>query len=202
MINDIQPLSDRKEEILLAARKRFSEKGYASASMRHIAEDLGIEAASLYSSFKSKDDILWEIARRCARDFFVGIEPIFSDTTLSPETKLTHMLEAHIEVVLANQDASTIFFDEWKHLKEPRNEQYGNLQKQYAKRFQEVIRQGTEKGVFRAVEGRFVTTSLLSAINWIARWYRPTGRLTIEQIKEELLNLLMNGLRGERSKNN
>lgn len=50
-----------KEKIFIAAVDLFAEKGYDATSMREIAEAVGIKKASLYSHYKSKDDILEKI---------------------------------------------------------------------------------------------------------------------------------------------
>lgn len=48
---------DKKKEILNAAYILFSEKGY-SLSMSEIAESVNIKTPSIYSHFKSKDEII------------------------------------------------------------------------------------------------------------------------------------------------
>jgi AcrR family transcriptional regulator len=50
-----------KEKIMDAAIKLFSERGYDTVSMRDIASNVGIKAASIYNHFSSKRDILREI---------------------------------------------------------------------------------------------------------------------------------------------
>ena len=47
-----------KEKIINAAIFLFSDKGYSKVSVRDIAKEVGIKAASLYGHFKSKEDIL------------------------------------------------------------------------------------------------------------------------------------------------
>ncbi len=39
----------RKQEIVRKAAKLFKEKGYSAVTMRDIAKDMGIKAASLYN---------------------------------------------------------------------------------------------------------------------------------------------------------
>lgn len=50
-----------KEKIFEAAINLFAQKGFKSTSMREIAETVGIKKASMYSHYKSKDEILEKI---------------------------------------------------------------------------------------------------------------------------------------------
>ena len=47
-----------KDRIINTAILLFSDRGYSKVSVRDIAEGVGIKAASLYSHFKSKEEIL------------------------------------------------------------------------------------------------------------------------------------------------
>lgn len=194
ILPEIKPLSERKEEILTQARMLFSEEGYRSASMRNLAIRLEIKAASLYSNFDNKEEMLWEIALRCAKAFFDKIEPICAQD-LPPGEKLQALLEAHIEVIIENRDASAIFFEQWKYLGESKRKQYASFQHAYEQNFIDVLREGQANGLFHQMNARFISLSLLSASNWISHWYRPEGKMTLVEIKKELINLLLNGIR-------
>ncbi|HML04701.1 MAG TPA: helix-turn-helix domain-containing protein [Methanobacterium sp.] len=50
-----------KQKIFEAAIDLFAQKGFNATSMREIAESVGIKKASLYSHYKSKDEILEKI---------------------------------------------------------------------------------------------------------------------------------------------
>jgi AcrR family transcriptional regulator len=54
---------EKKEEILEAAYKHFSKRGY-NVSMAEIAKEVGIKAPSLYSHFISKDEIVYLIVEK------------------------------------------------------------------------------------------------------------------------------------------
>jgi len=47
-----------KENIIQAAIKIFSQKGYHAATMDEIAKEIGVSKTALYTYFKSKEDIL------------------------------------------------------------------------------------------------------------------------------------------------
>jgi AcrR family transcriptional regulator len=187
-------LSTRKLEILAEARKLFSRKGYEAASMRDLAEALGIKPASLYSHYDSKEEILWEIAQRCAREFHEAVLPAAAGPAL-PAERLDRMIRAHIEVVIRNQDASVIFFREWRHLHEPHRSEYAGSIAAYEEAFGSVLREGMAAGAFRPAPLRLSVHMLLASLNWVHRWYRPEGAMQVQDIQDSLSKLLLNGLR-------
>ncbi len=186
-------ISERKQQVISTAERLFSEKGYLATSVRDLAQALNIEAASLYSHVKSKEDLLWQIADRSANEFFNRVQPI-SDRELDTLEKLTLMIVEHIGVITDHLNASAVFFREWRHLGDVRRKQYAQRISDYEKMWREVIRQGIEEGLFKHYDDGFSTRTILSAINWTHTWYRPDGELTPREIGENLASFLLNGL--------
>ena len=85
----------RKEEIEEKATQLFRTKGYAASSMRDLAQVLGIEAASIYSHVKSKEEILQKICFRMANEFFTAKDRI-EKLDIPPIEKLSKAMEAHL----------------------------------------------------------------------------------------------------------
>lgn len=52
----------------------------------------------------------------------------------------------------------------------------------FEKLFRNTIREGIERGEFRAVDASIVAKAMLGAQNWVGVWYRETGRLKGEDI--------------------
>ncbi len=192
-IGPAERVTDRKQQILQQAALLFSAEGYQATSMRHLAVAVGIEAASLYSHFPSKEAMLQAIAWQCADDFFASVEPI-SRSGLTVKAKLKAMIVAHIEVLVRNQAAAVVFIDEWRHLNAQLRDEYASLRDRYERLFREVIHAGIVENLFRNAEPRYVALFLLSALNGTARWYRPDGPMTATEAGELQAALLLEGL--------
>src|SRR5882724_5260088 len=70
--------STRKETIIETAARLFRERGFSATSMRDLAEQVGVEAASLYNHISSKAEILQEICFKVANQFIQHIEEVDS----------------------------------------------------------------------------------------------------------------------------
>jgi TetR/AcrR family transcriptional regulator, cholesterol catabolism regulator len=186
-------VSGRKSEILSVAEKFFNEKGYLATRVRDLAEALGIEAASLYSHYKGKEEILWLIADRCANEFFESVKPI-AVSNLHTQKKLTDMIIAHVGVITRNINAAAVFFREWRHISEPRRTEYAMLRNDYEGIFRGIISQGIQENLFKNYDEGFSTRTIMSALNWTHTWYRQDGELTSDEIGRHLAGILLNGL--------
>ncbi|GHE64776.1 MULTISPECIES: TetR/AcrR family transcriptional regulator [Roseivirga] len=184
----------RKQQIEEKATKLFREKGYAATSMRDLAQVLGIEAASLYSHIKSKEEILQKICFRMADQFFAAWKEVEKEQG-SFSAKMEKAAIAHVKVITKDTDASAVFFHEWRHLSEPHLSEFLMMREDYEGRFKTIIRNGIENGEFEKVDEKFMMLTILSSLNWTYNWYKPTGSLRPEEIGKQLANLILNGLK-------
>lgn len=185
---------NRKQQIEEKATALFQQKGYAATSMRDLAQVLGIEAASLYSHIKSKEEILQKICFRMADEFFEAWKAVEVEQS-SYAAKMEKAAIAHVKVITQNTSASAVFFNEWRHLSEPHLSEFLGMRDDYEGRFIEIIEQGISKGEFQQVDPKFMMLMILSSLNWTHNWYKPEGNLNPEEIGNRLANLVLNGLK-------
>jgi len=185
--------SNRKEQIKKVAQNMFRERGYSATSMRDLANAVGIEAASLYNHIKSKEDILQQICFEIADEFFNAINAV-KELDVSAEDKLKQAILEHVKVITNHLDASAVFLHEWRFLSEPSLSEFKKLRDNYEQEFQKIILQGKVEGRFKAVDEKFYCLTLFSALNWIYDWYKPNGKLSPEEIAEQLSHLLLDGI--------
>lgn len=184
----------RKEQIELTATALFKKRGFSATSMRDLANALGIEAASIYSHIRSKEEILQRVCFRMANEFFETIEQ--ADTRSASATeRLQAAIKAHVRVLTRNTEASAVFLHEWRHLSEPHHAEFLALRNRYEEHFREIIREGIKVGEFKVPDEKFAVLTILSALNWIHTWYKPDGKMSPDEIAANLATMLLNGLK-------
>jgi AcrR family transcriptional regulator len=183
----------RKVQIEGIATELFRKKGYAATSMRDLAQAVGMEAASIYSHIKNKEALLSSICFRLADAFMDAKKEMELQTMPAPQL-LQKAIEAHVRVITNNLDASAVFLHEWRHLSPEPLAEFIALRKAYENYLIRIIQQGKEEGKFQFEDEKIAVLSLLSGLNWIYDWYKPEGKLTPEQVAQNLSQLLLNGL--------
>jgi TetR/AcrR family transcriptional regulator, cholesterol catabolism regulator len=187
------PKVSRKDQIETVATALFKERGYAATSMRDLANEVGIEAASIYSHVRSKEELLQSICFKMAQDFFEILENLETRELLFAQ-RLREIIAAHVAIITRNVAASVVFQQEWRHLSEPYLTHFLELREQYEQRIRTIIQHGTETGEFAASDAKFVTRTLLSSLNWIPQWYQLDGELTPDDIARIIADLFLKGL--------
>ncbi len=125
---------NRKEQIVDATASLFKQKDYASTSMRDLATELGIEAASIYHHIKSKEELLEGICFDMANKFISNAKEV-NDIYFNAEEKLRMAIQLHIETITQNQNQSAVFLSEWRNLSEPKLTLFKQLRQQYENQF-------------------------------------------------------------------
>jgi AcrR family transcriptional regulator len=184
----------RKDQIIQTAAKLFREKGYEAASMRDIASELGIEAASLYSHIKSKDEILETICFRAADEFLSAIADV-NDIYFDAEQKLRMAIKNHVRIITSDLNSSTVFLREWRNLTGEKKKEFIGLRNRYENEFRVIVQQGENENIFETVEKKFAVLTILSAVNWIVEWYNPEGNMAPDEIADNLTNFILTGLK-------
>lgn len=185
----------RKEQVIRSAAKLFKEKGYAASSMRDLAQKLGIEAASLYSHIKSKEEILQTLCFDMAADFRESLDKVETQQVSASE-KLSLGIIGHVNVMARDLTASAVFMNEHRHLSNPHLRDFLLLRINYINRFKAIIEEGVAKGEFKKnIDTKLAVMTLFSSLNWMPMWYSPEGSIEPKELGQQLANMLVNGLK-------
>ena len=185
----------RKEQVIRKAAELFKDKGYAAASMRDLAQLLGIEAASLYSHIKSKEEILQSLCFDMAAEFRKSLEEVEKQNATSID-KLRNGIIAHIQVMAKDLTASAVFMNEHRHLSQPYLRDFLLLRINYINRFKAIIELGVKNGEFKStINTKLAVMTLFSSLNWMPQWYDPGSVIQPAELGQQLSDMLVNGLK-------
>lgn len=205
--------SVNREAIILAAAEVLQRNGYEAATMKDIAAAVNLTAASLYHHFKNKDTLLLAVLE-VGLDYVISqIEPIV-DSDRPTADKLRAMIREHVVGLTTHTAVGAAMVSEIRalmHVKAPsktasaddheayetfikRRDAFFKRRDHFEALFRQVVREGVETGVFRAIDVPIFTKTLLGAHNWVGVWYRPNGRLDGEQIANLIADTMLNGI--------
>ena len=188
-------VSERREEILALAARIFADKGYASTTVREIADSAGILSGSLYHHFDSKESMLDEIMHGFL-DHIVARYRARVDEGGDPLAVLRALVREAFTSLGANPAALAVMINEFNFLVQfPRFAYLREGAEETERLWVGVIEDGMREGVFRSdLDGRMIYRFMRDAI-WISvRWYRPDGKYRPEEIADFYLELLLDGL--------
>jgi AcrR family transcriptional regulator len=185
----------REDQVRAAALRLFKEKGYHATSMRDIASEVGINKGSLYSYIRSKEDLLIPVFEQAMAVLLAHIEQITADSSLRPTERLARAIHAHVIAVADNLDVLTVYLSEWRQLAAESLTTVRLHRERYAGLFLQILEDGVASGEFRSMDTRIVMLGMIGMCNYLFRWYRPDGRLVPDQVADELIEMVMQGVR-------
>ncbi|WP_299519644.1 TetR/AcrR family transcriptional regulator [Winogradskyella sp.] len=182
----------RQEEIVRIAARLFKEKGYSAVTMRDLASEMGIKAASLYNHINSKQDILDMIIITLAEAFTEGMKQIQS----SPEDcigKLKQIIELHVKLSSQNIYGMASLNNDWMHLKEKRD-YYKKLRSNYEDDFRAILEEGIASGEIINQNPEVMMFSILTTLRSLYIWIPKKEDLNLMEFSTALNQILIKGI--------
>ncbi len=183
----------RKDVIVTKAAALFREKGFKAASMRDLAEAVGVEAASLYNHIKSKTELLHELCFGVANRFMHKIDEIEAEQGTAIG-KVEKLLRFHINEMINHYEEVYVSDREWKHLADPYLSNFQNQRRIYRKRFAAIIETGIRQKEIKKIDAPTAVLIMLHAISGIESWHRSTQKISAEALEENMITILVGGL--------
>ncbi len=164
------------------------ESGYHAATLRRIADRVGMLAPSIYNHFASKDELLFTIVARTMSDLIDGSRRATADAA-APADRLAgfvrHLVTFHGERRLE----AGVTDSEFRQLSPDRCRQAVELRDAYAAMLREIIDAGLAEGAFAVGDAALTCYAILTMGTYVSVWYRPDGRLPLAAIADQYVEL-------------
>lgn len=194
-----EPFEDRRrardikrDAVLRVAVHLFLEQGYDRTSLNEVAERLNITKPALYNYFANKEEILVEC---------YNLGQAMSEATLAEMRALPgnglHRLRGLIRghVLTMTQDFGQCLVRVDDRVLSPEARQTVRAGKRLIDSgFREFISEGIADGSIRPCDVKLTGFAIAGALNWIGHWHRPDGDCTPEEIADEMMLRLTEGI--------
>ena len=183
--------SGKKPQIIALAAEAFSEFGYSAASLRDIGQRAGVTAASLYHHFENKEDLLRAIVVDGADRLTARLQAELAEDG-APRARLERVIRAHIAFTCENMQVTKIILEEIRFLNEV---DFANMrEKNYA--ILDIYRACLADLGHDKTNATATAFLIISVVNGFNRWFRPRGKMTLNQAIDRSVEFVMAGLPG------
>ncbi len=110
VLNDDRPQSvERREQLLLVARRIFADRGFQATTMDDIAKEAGFTKPILYQYFESKSDLYRQIVAETAQKLLDSLAKAVASVD-TPRAKIEVAFRVYFEMVIGETDAFRVLF--------------------------------------------------------------------------------------------
>ena len=88
----------RRQQIMVAAKRVFSEKGFNKATMEDIAQEAELSPGTLYLYFKNKEELYASLSLRILQYLLLRVEHVIEEKDAGTEEKIRLLMDAMYDV--------------------------------------------------------------------------------------------------------
>ncbi|MDO9369740.1 MAG: TetR/AcrR family transcriptional regulator [Sphingopyxis sp.] len=190
-----QKLSERerkREAVLRAAVRTFNARGFHAASLDDVAASLNISKPTIYHYLGNKEQVLLECVTR-GLDMLqqaADTAKLESGTGLD---RLRSFLRRYVEINMDDFGRCVIRTGE-EMLSVDGAARFRALKSRIDQAMRHLISDAIADGSIDPTDIKILAFTLAGALNWPARWHRPDGALSSEEISKAMVDMLTTGL--------
>jgi len=187
----------RRADICRTAAQIFRDRGFDATSVSDVARALGLTKAGLYHYLESKEALLFEIMS-------FGLDRVRDEVVIpvrairDPEDRLRQLVVRHARITTRGQGAVAHLGDEIRALPPASRRQLEERMRVYFDLIRDTLGELKSAGRLRRVDLTVAAFSVLGMILWLPRWFRQDGRLTQEQVANDIAAMALGGLLDDR----
>lgn len=187
------------DRLLEIAASLFRERGYAATTMRGIAQAAGMQAASLYYHFESKDEILDLVLQRGIGEAIGAFRAALAAVPDGApfEDRLRAVVTAHLRTVVEFGAYTVVSRQLLWQVPEELRERHLRMRGEYGTMWRSLLDEAAARGeIRRSMDYTVLGLFLLGSLNWSSEWADPRKK-SVKQLGEIATELFLRGLHAE-----
>ena len=182
----------KRTAVLPTAAELFNERGFHATSLDDIAARLHVTKPTLYYYVKNKDEILLACVQKGLHMTLEGIEAS-RQAGGDVLDQLRACMRAYAEIVVQPFGMCLIRVGD-EEVPEPSRSALRRMKAEIDLAFRRLVAQGVEQGAIAPCDPKIMAFTIAGALSWIGRWYQPDGSYSADQIVEQCITALLQGV--------
>ena len=177
----------KRGALLREAASAFTRKGFHAASLDDIAQKLGVTKAALYHYFPNKNSLLAACFEQAMDIAFASLERGRKQGR-NGRDRLVLTISGYVSQLIDELNCCVVLMEE--QALEPGDR--GKLVRQrdkFERALRALVREGIEDGSVVPCDPKLAIFVILGAMNWVPKWFKPSGAWTPEQLTVALCQI-------------
>lgn len=176
----------RRGDIVRAAAKLFRDKGYDGASMRAIANAVGMQCGSPFYHFASKQDILVAVVEEGLRQGLEKTRAVVKPN-LAADAQFRALVKVHLSIILEDgNDFIPVMLYNWRCLDDAHQRRLIATKDEYDAIWQDAVN-GLYTAGFLGGDTKFARLMVLGAMNFMVTWYKPKKGDNLDTLADKVV---------------
>ncbi len=189
-------IAKRRSQILKAASRTMTKKGYYGTSMQSVADEAGMSVGLIYQYYANKDEVLEAVIIDILGDFDRAVPPAMAAAGDGPEARIRAGFAAFVRIIDRKRAASLLAYRESQTLAPAAARTIMRLETETIDPFRQAVDDGIELGLFRPVSARLVAHNVkMLAHGWALKHWDLVSHVTLDEYIDQELDILFAGLR-------
>lgn len=190
-------MATKGEQTATAVREKatnfFFEKGFSATTLREVASAAGVKVSSLYNHITSKEDLLQQVMGSFMDDIIADTEDALDGETEAID-RLLSVVDSHLRFHATEARKVFIGNNNLRFLSQEARNEITAKRSEYVRRIQDIIEEAGQAGVATILDSRLQAYAIIALGSDVATWYRPDGRLPLDEIVDIYSKIALRGL--------
>jgi len=172
------------------------ERGFELISLADVARVSKVSKAGLYYHFRSKQELLAAIISYAQDIHEEEVQRVLADVTADDQEQLRRLIRSHAMMMAREDDAAfaILAVDEMRSLLPADRARVARRKRYYLDVIRERLERLAAAGQLREVDITTATHTLAGMVLWLPKWYRQPGRLSADEMADEVTELAMHAV--------
>jgi AcrR family transcriptional regulator len=183
-------------EVVDAAARVFARKGYTSATVQDVADELGILKGSLYYYIDRKEELLFLLLMELHDEVDALLDEVVQ-LELAPLERLRCYVERQLAWNLCNLARVAVYYNDFEMLSREHRAEVVRRRRAHEDFIADTIREGQADGVAASsVDPDLLANLVFAPLIWPYRWCRRDGSIAIDAIASGCADFILGGMIG------